>query len=548
MTLRLLAVCMVTLSFPANAPAEEPRAAVDLTAEPVHVAMFKNGVGLVVAQVELPAPTGQYRVSPLPDATLGSFWVSWPDRLELTGIKATQAMTMKRIPAASVQELLEANIGQTVDVKMQDTWHRVKILDIPKRHDEPTVQPRSESMSSLPPVRGDLVLLEDSTGIRGVPRDRVQELRFDADDSHYHFDKPMQENVLEFASRPVKEISKQDGPLLVSITYLAKGIAWSPSYVVDISKDDKATISAKSVIVNDLIPLEDTDVELIAGYPHIQFEDAGSAFSLTPLQQILERIRTRPRAEASHIMSNVATQSVQFDRAMAPAPSMPTTPVMGEGAEDLYFYALEDIALKKGERGYHPLFAGEIPYEHLYTWSIPDYITPDRFRRRDQTEDRQVVWHALRLTNTTGNPWTTAPALTMKDGRVLGQDTIHYTPGKASTQLKITQAVAIDAEQTEHETARQRNAATVYHGSYDLVTIQGELAVTNYKDKPVTIEITKVFSGEVQGTDGDPTVTKLARGLRNVNPQSQIVWEIEVEPGRDKTVKLNYVYRVYVNN
>ncbi|MFH1742487.1 MAG: hypothetical protein ABIH23_26075, partial [bacterium] len=158
------------------------------------------------------------------------------------------------------------------------------------------------------------------------------------------------------------------------------------------------------------------------------------------------------------------------------------------------------------------------------------------------------VWHALKLTNTTGNPWTTAPATTMKDGRILGQDTIFYTPDKASTKLKITEAVAIDAEQTENETARQRNAATYYGCNYDLVTIEGELAVTNYKGKPVTIEITKTLSGEVQETDGDPKITKLARGLQMVNPRSQIVWEVEVEPGRDKTVKLNYTYRVYARN
>ncbi|MFH1740276.1 MAG: hypothetical protein ABIH23_14805, partial [bacterium] len=393
---KLVAVSLAVLLFVVvSVPAEETPAVTNLTAEPVHIAMFKNGVGLVVAHIELPAPTGQYRVSPLPDATLGSFWVSWPDSLELTGIKATQAETMKRIPAASVQELLEANIGQTVDVRIQDVWHRVKILDIPKRHDEPILLPRPEKAIPPPPPqpRGDLVLLEDSMGIRGVPRDKVQELRFDSGDSHYLLDRPMQENVLEFASRPLKEKARQDEPLVVSITYLAKGIAWSPSYVVDISKDDKATISAKSVIVNDLIPLEGADVELIAGYPHIQFENAPSSFSLTPFEQIMERLSRRESPPQPYIARNVFVQSVRYDKPMPSVPSMPTTPVLGESAEDLYFYELKSVTLKKGERGYHPLFAGEIPYEHQYTWSIPDYINPEEpYRRNEQTEDRQVVW------------------------------------------------------------------------------------------------------------------------------------------------------------
>ncbi|HPO07349.1 MAG TPA: hypothetical protein PLZ55_01675 [bacterium] len=259
--------------------AAEDRAAVDLDAKPVKVAMFKNGVGLVSARVELPEAAGHYRVRPLPDATLGSFWISWPESITLTDVKATQSETTKKIPAASVQELLEANIGKTVDLKIQDVWQRVTIRDIPKRNDEPFILPRQENIIPPPPPpnRGDLLLIEDSMGTRGVPRDWVQEIRFDSRDSNMELERPMLENVIEFTAAPVKDAPS--GPLPVILTYLAKGIAWSPSYVVDISKEDKATFSAKSVIVNDLTPLEDTDVELISGYPHIQFENVASTFS-----------------------------------------------------------------------------------------------------------------------------------------------------------------------------------------------------------------------------------------------------------------------------
>jgi len=551
------AVVQVTavLSFVACVCFAEEQTVVDLTAKPVKVAMFKNGVGLVSAQVELPEAAGHYRVRPLPDATLGSFWISWPETITLIDVRATQSETTRKVPAATVQELLEANIGNTVDLKIQDVWQRVTIRDIPRRSDEPFILPRQENIIPPPPPpnRGDLLLIEDPMGMRGVPRDWVQEIRFDSRDSNVQLERPMLENVIEFTAESVKEAPS--GPMPVILTYLAKGIAWSPSYVVDISKEDKATFSAKSVIVNDLTPLENTDVELISGFPHIQFENVASTFSLAPLQQILERLgRPVEKYDAdptsNRMFANFASVSLDA-KVFTEAPSMPTTPVEGEGAEDLYFYELKEITLKKGERGYHPLFAGEVPYEHRYTWDIPNYSNADSGGYRpDQPQggDRQVVWHSIKLENNTGKPWTAAPALTMKDGHILGQDTIYCTPDRASTELKITQAVAVNAEQTENEIARERNAANFGGNPFDLVTVKGELAVTNYKDEPITLKITKTLTGEVQKADGEPTITKLARGLRTINPQSQLVWKVEVKPGKDNAVKRSYTFKVYTRS
>jgi len=398
----------------------------------------------------------------------------------------------------------------------------------------------------MPPGRSDLLLVEDGMGIRAVPIQKVQEARLDSDDPHYEIHRPKRENVIEFRSEQVDGSSQRNDSPNVSLTYLAKGISWSPSYVIDISQEDKASIAAKAVIINDLIPLEDASVELIAGFPHVQFENANSAFSLTPLDQILRQLQERQRDRYADVASNVMFQSVRATKAFE-MPSMPATPVEGESAEDLYFYELDNVTLKKGERGYYPLFAGEIPYEHLYTWDIPNYIDPENHgsRRNQQGDAEQIVWHALKLTNTTDSPWTTAPAMTTKNGRILGQDTVYYTPSQASTELRITRAVAVNAEQIENELDRQRNAATFYRRPYDLVVIRGELAVTNYKSEPIQLQITKTVNGEVQEADGDPEIAKLAHGLQSINPQTQLKWEVEVKPGKENALNLNYTYKIY---
>ncbi len=336
-------------------------------AKPVHVAMFKNGLGLVVARAAVPGAATAVRLSPVPDATLGSFWINWPQHVKVQDIKATQVQTTERVAATNIAELLEAHIGHSVALKLQDDWHHVKIVDIPRRQEGPVIRPRLLDIIPPPPPqpRGDLLLIEDAGGMRAVPRSWVQEMRLDPTNPRATVERPRLENVVQFNVATADD--RADWP--VHLTYLAQGIAWSPSYVVDISDEQRATFSAKAVIVNDLAPLEDAGVELIAGFPHLQFAHVPSALSLTPLQQMLDQLRRRRRPD-DHMVTNVMRQQralVARQPGGAPTPAMPITPVMGEAAEDLYFYKLGNVTLKKGERGYYPLFAGQVPYEHIHT-------------------------------------------------------------------------------------------------------------------------------------------------------------------------------------
>ncbi len=498
----------------------------NVKAKPAYVSMFKNGVALVVSEATVAESNQDYYLSPLPEATLGGFWLTWPEAMALSNIRATESERTKEVKASNLHELLEANVGHTVDLMIKDQWERFKILSFPERKD--------------------LVLVENSNGVQGLQKNWIQAIRFPDKDYIDTVQRSQREDVVAFHASESSEEPLQ-------MTYLAKGLAWSPSYIVDISTPEKAQLSAKAVIINDLIPLENTNVELIAGFPHIEFSDVNSSFSLQSLQQFLQQLsdqdrRGRGGREAfAGVASKVMAQRVAFDR--APQPSMPSAPVSGEKEEDLYFYTLDNITLKKGERGYIPLFAGEVPYEHVYTWDIANMIDENQPRPQPQTQQQeQIVWHSLKLTNTLDSPWTTAPATTMKNGHILGQDTLNFTPTNANTQLKITQAVSVKADANEYEIERQRNATEFYHSRYDLVTVKGELELTNYKDEEIQVEITKTLSGEVQEAEGDPEIQKLATGLQSVNPRSQIFWKVDLEPGDEKTLKLEYQYTIYVRS
>lgn len=543
---------------------EEEKNFPELILEPSYVAMFKNGLGIVVADVELPSASGTFHVHPLPEMILGSFWLSWPEGISMKQVRATEIRRASDVPAISIQELLEANIGKTLGITYQAdgqdsnlVYLEAKILDIPKRHEEQNLIPLRERIlppPSFPPV-GQIVILQpvSSTEERKqvLPIHWVKSIYSGPrlDEMNLNYNRSRLNRVIEMTANADEENAAEKPKL--QMTFMAKGVSWSPSYIVDISDEEQARISAKAVLINDLIPIDNASVELITGYPHIQFKESQSAFSLAPLQQFLTQLG-RGVARDMDIASNIGiTQQRYFagaELAMMRSPSMPDAPMQGETTEDLFFYPIENVTLKKGERGYVPLFAQDVPYEHLYTWEIPDSIAQGEYYQGTPPEEEQIVWHTLKLTNTTSTPWTTAPAMTVKNNRVLGQDTIDYTAPGAVTDLKITRAAAIQAEYNEFEVERQRNRASFYQGNFDLVLVRGELVLTNYTEKAVQIEITKTLSGQVREAERNPEVKQLAKGLRSVNPRSQLVWKQQLEPGRDNALRVTYLYEVYVRN
>jgi len=250
-------------------------------------------------------------------------------------------------------------------------------------------------------------------------------------------------------------------------------------------------------------------------------------------------------------MSNVMYQSIAgaSERRLMEGELMPAygAAEAGKTAEDLFLYPVEKVRLAKGQVGYFPLFTESVPYKHIYRWEIADYVRPEggHYRPgRQQREPEQEVWHCIRLENVTKVPWTTAPAEIVKDGVILGQDTLDYTLAKEKGTIKITRAMNVKAEQLELETDRKRDAAQWYGYHYDLVTVQGKLSVTNFQDKPITLEVTKKFSGEVKSMQPEAKLEKLAKALRAVNANVKLTWAIELGAGEKKDI--GYTYEVYV--
>lgn len=534
----------------------------------VEASLFKNGLAFVVREVDLPSE-GEYLLQDLPAPAHGSFWIMPESKATL--VKEAVAINVPRsqtTEAVTLIDLLQANIGKTVELQMEKYSFEATIVAVPKRSTQGS--PNSANSAYLgygdrwgsqnvyrPPITGveavteqpGFVLLKSdnpATSLALLPGD-IKGLRSvkGQGDLALSFSRSMPGSAIR--------LKVTGGGGKIRLAYLVWGLTWAPSYQIDITNAKEASLQGKATILNDVEEMRGATANLVTGYPNLAFAEAVDPLGLRGdvsdfLQSLLnlgtpERRRQTPTM-AQQVMSNAMVSDSGRPRL--------TVPTEGEVREDLFLYPQTDVNLKQGERGYYPLFAKRVPYESLFQWEIEDSLDPQyRWRhaywydRGDQQMPQQEeVWHTLRLTNTGGLPWTTAPAMTVQEGRVLGQDTLFYTSPGAKSLVKITRAIDVKAEQGETEVERERNAKTAYSGqTYDLVTIKGELRVFNYKNKPITLLIKKTLSGEVLETSPKCGVDATIKGVWRVNPQQLLTWEIPVEAAGK--VYLAYRYKVY---
>ena len=457
------------------------------------------------------------------------------------------------IDAINVAELLRANVGKIVKLYFPDPDEPTvegKILYFAQ--DRQTPKPEPYAPGGLATVAGNyrgydyrsrLAIIDTPNGQVGVNPDIIRRVDFPNGTPARAFAKKKDSMRLD-----IKLAEPADDQKLF-VSYLAKGITWAPSYVVDISKPDKAEISAKAAVINEVCDLKGVTLQLVTGFPHLQFADIVSPLALKEnlaqfLQSLIKGESERGRAAA--VTFNVASQGGGWGSRERPA-AMPAygAAEAGKVAEDLFFYPIDNVQLEKGQVAYLPLFTETVPYKHIYQWEIRDYVNQeDRYRREQQRDYEEQVWHSIRLENVSKLPWTTAPAQTLKDDLILGQDTLKFTPVQGKTTVRITQAVSVSAEQTEFELDRKRDALTMYGNHFDLITVQGKLSVTNLLQKAITLEITKTLSGEVKASMPQAKIEKMAQGLRRMNTMAKLTWTIELKTGEHKEIE--YTYDVYV--
>lgn len=506
---RFLPLALVALILCAGSPATTAADTSAGSPRIQRVALFKNGLAFITGQVDLPAKARFVGLGDLPAPVHGTMWLEYDPSVPVLGIASRHETTTELQSVQSIAELLSANVGRSVTL-MPGSIHG-------------ELQSAGETLALLRTEDGTLAIHPNRLEGVVVHGDRVaSSLTKDTEHRHLRL-----------------ELSRPAPGATVGFSYLTRGLTWAPSYRMSLDDDHQARLVGKAVLVNEVLELDDVDADLVTGFPHLLFNRVTSPLdSQQTLDAYLSALRQRQQPATGN--QRILRQSVS--NALTSVTQLGDAAVGEEiSSEHLFFYPVPGVSLRPGERLAVQFLDASVPYEHIYTWEIPDYFDLDqRTFGNDPLDDEEEVWHVFRFKNTTPMPLTTAPAQFVKAGQIVGQDMLHYTPIGATTSVRINRALAISAEQAETEVDRQALKERLHGNYYDRISLRGELKLINGLGTSAQVEVTKSLSGDLGDVSGSPQQTQAARGLREINPSHQLKWTVDLAPGSTQILAYEY--------
>jgi hypothetical protein len=545
MKLLFRAACLFAL--PLLAAGETP-----VTPQIDSVELFKNGVAVVRASFEVPQP-GRYVWDEMPRAVHGSFWVESDGTV---GIQSTTRMVEKTETTEAPTGILQQDLaGQQVTVRLKSAPATEAqtlsgtVWAIPQRDTrrswDPSLADPFESARPMwsnplasrietPATTGSFLVLEGAGGNRQY-LDLSSIASVSASGPFAPAKRRVEKPVMLF---DVTAVPGDGGRLRIS--YLARGIAWAPAYQLDLTEPDFLKIRQNAVVRNELLPLQDTELRLVSGFPNIQFSHVDSPlWAGGSLAAFFQQLGQAPGGGGP-----MTTQQLVTYNSVAPnaAPALPDLAEAGSTGDDLNFESIGKRSLATGDSLSLEVASARSGYERVVEWVVPDprdgqgrYLGAGSIPR-----DEDQPWDALQFRNPFKFPMTTAPAMVTEGGRFRGQSLSQWVNPGQTTCLRITKALSIRAEYSEAEEEQQREVVWVGGNDFRRTKVKGSLLLHNSRGKEVTLSIRSCFSGELLEADDKPAARLRTDGVASVNPRRELQWTLKLAPGEEKTLAFRY--------
>jgi hypothetical protein len=529
--------------------------------------VFKDGHAFVLHEGTVPVtPAGTVVLDRLPQPVLGTFWpyVAQPGVRLRSVVAGLQNARMPR-PAATLAELVAANPGADILV----TEHGAK-------------QYPATIVGLVPSSAGDsgragspLVVLKVGEGTKLLPADRLQDLTFRSE-YRSQIEVPRQAGVLtlglDWGNAP------RSATAVVGMYYLQRGFRWIPSYKVDLDGKGTADVRLHASLVNELTSLSDVNLNLVVGVPSFALADSIDPVSaqetVAQLGAFFQSGSRFANAMSNALFSQTAQPEVEMRQRIV-------TPAEGERAgelhegsrrEDLYVHTVRGISLQKGERMVLPLASLKMPYRDLYALDLP-LAPPAEFRNQIGGEHSAElsrlaatprVQHFIRLSNNSTQPLTTAPGLLLREGKVISQALMTYTPVGAQSDVKLDDALDIRVRKEEQQV--ERGPARDQAGGTRLSEVKhtGILTIRNLGSRPAQLEVTRAVLGRVSQVDNGGKAESLSildgdwenrvarpgwwdsvswpLGWASRNPIGRITWNVKVDAGKSLALRYQWSY------
>ena len=516
------------------------------------VAVFKNGFAFTYREGEAKIQDGWAYSDKAPIGVLGTVWgYSTSPKVKITQLLASSIEKREMIRLSSIPEVLIANEGARI--RFIDSRDKNKIF-------EGTYEILSDNRKFLRVAaitkNNITVALKTETGVMFFPVNTIRNLEI-LGKPNYSKPKITKENLLKMKVEGVADGQRTN----LGIAALERGIRWIPAYRVEIKGKPvkEAKLELEAMLINELADLKDSEIYFVVGVPHFLFQNTVSPLSMnSAFAGVSSFFGSGAGGGRRDQLSNAIMSQVRSGEDRPVIDGSPT--VNGEeqtnsfSAEQLYLYQTKEINVKKGERASLRLFSLTVPASEVFEWNLTD--RPDtqkrymNFGRNSQTvplaqDLKSRIWYALRLKNKTGMPWTTAPALSFRDWKPLGQDMLTFTPIGGENVLRVTPATEVIGTHTLEEKSREQRTMR-YGGSnytFDLVTVEGTVKIRNVKKENIEVVLNRKLVGEVISAEKGGKFSREGFNLQAVNPNSKIKWNLNLPSGKSE---IKYTYKIFV--
>lgn len=518
----------------------------------------------------------------LPRPVVGTFWAySADDKVALDSVVASRKVVSVKDTALSLRELIEANVGRKVRVREQggSEFYEAVIRKVPVR-ERPESERTAPGATEVIDVAGDVVLLEVAEGMRVVPIAQIERMSL-TEGYEEEVVRRQYKNVMTLNLRRAKGYEGKSAK--VGMVYLQAGIRWIPSYYVDIDGQGRAKVKLQATIINELTDLEDVTAQLVIGVPSFAFKDTVDPISLqqtiAQLSSHFQQTRRNAYAYSNMIMSQAAYPVEPYGQpGGAAADTIDLGPELKSGRknEDLYVFTVKNLTLGRGERMVVPVVEFELEYRDIFIVDLPFGPPPEAMQDINNEQQMELArllhapraMHNIRFVNTTEYPVTTAPALVLRQGRLIAQGMTKYTAVGSAGDLELTTAVDISVEKSDVETGRTPNAANWGGYTFSRCDMKGGITLTNHKDKAVEIEVKRLVLGNIDSAEAEGKIEHfglfesgwMGSGEFPVwwhwyrwpywynyfNPVGQVKWQTKAEAG--EKVDLEYAWHYFWRN
>lgn len=464
---------------------------------------FKNGLTLFSKLLVLPAESSSFSFVPAPKAVHGTLMC---DSLEPNPIVIrldSEEVRESCVPesATTTSELLFANNGRVVSVlsKSTGTWTSGIVSGM---HQDILIGDQEKMC----------VLLTNHTETVSIRLVDVVQVKGD---------NLVTQMVREYVTNGIKLVYEpQLSSTQVRLSWLAKGLAWTPTYCASLAvAERKLVISGSAIIFSDFSTERHfSKLTLSSGAPSVT-----NSGLLHPL------VFKGSSEEFFSQAENGYREVGGFGRRVSTRASSPCGEDVAVSSSssseigDFIWHEFKDIHICAGGRIVAPIFSVECDYSETYSIqasSDSDDLVSNKLLLAD---------HQVHFKNTSKFPLTSGPIAIQKASCFVCQSSISKIV-PVNTLVKLALAAATDVQIVQDEVSTRTE---------DVVRVSGSLFLRSYKGFTIEVTLKMTISGDLVESSIPFLTRKQITESEEGDGDSVVKWKISLEPGVQRV--LSYV-------